>query len=169
MSNYYQLLGLKTNATQNEIKKAYRILSTKFHPDKNPNDKKAYLENMFKSVSEAYEVLSDENKRAEYDSHQDSYNSENNIPKSTIKADGLGLRAKLGLHKLLDDSARVSLYNFASTVKDVEWDKVFTQSIFDIKNEDSVGKPVSFVGTVSSISQPYPLKFGRKKYTTRVD
>ena len=165
MSNYYQLLGLKTNATQNEIKKAYRILSTKFHPDKNPNDKKAYLENMFKSVSEAYEVLSDENKRAEYDSHQDSYNSENNIPKSTIKADGLGLGAKLGLDQLLDDSARESLYNFASTVKDVEWETVFTKSIFDIKNEYSVGIPVSFVGTVSSISQPYPLKLGRKKYT----
>ena len=165
MSNYYQLLGLKTNATQNEIKKAYRILSTKFHPDKNPNDKKAYLENMFKSVSEAYEVLSDENKRAEYDSHQDSYNSENNIPKSTIKADGLGLGAKLGLDQLLDDSARESLYNFASTVKDVEWETVFTKSIFDIKNEYSVGIPVSFVGTVSSISQPYPLKLGRKKHT----
>ena len=165
MSNYYQLLGLKTNATQNEIKKAYRILSTKFHPDKNPNDKKAYLENMFKSVSEAYEVLSDENKRAEYDSHQDSYNSENNIPKSTIKADGLGLGAKLGLDQLLDDSARESLYNFASTVKDVEWETVFTKSIFDIKNEYSVGIPVSFVGTVSRISQPYPLKLGRKKYT----
>ena len=165
MPNYYQIMGLKPNATQNEIKKAYRILSTKFHPDKNPNDKKAYLENMFKRVSEAYEVLSDENKRAEYDSHQDSYNSENNIPKSTIKADGLGLGAKLGLDQLLDDSARVSLYNFASTVKDVEWEKVFTQSIFDIKNEDSVGKPVSFVGTVSSISQPYPLKLGRKKHT----
>ena len=165
MSNYYQLLGLETNATQNEIKKAYRILSTKFHPDKNPNDKKAYLENMFKSVSEAYEVLSDENKRAEYDSHQDSYNSENNIPKSRIKADGLGLGAKLGLDQLLDDSARESLYNFASTVKDVEWEKIFTQSIFDIKNEDSVGIPVSFVGTVSRISQPYPLKLGRKKHT----
>ena len=165
MSNYYEILGLKKNATQNEIKKAYRRLSIKFHPDKNPNDDKAFFENMFKSVSEAYEVLSDENKRAEYDSHQDSYNSENNIPKSTIKADGLGLGAKLGLDQLLDDSARESLYNFASTVKDVEWETVFTKSIFDIKNEYSVGIPVSFVGTVSSISQPYPLKLGRKKHT----
>ena len=165
MTNYYQILGLKTNATQNEIKKAYRILSTKFHPDKNPNDKNAYLENMFKIVSEAYEVLSDTDKRAKFDARQDSPNFEDNISKSKNKADGLGLGAKLGLHQLPDDSARESLYNFASTVKDVEWEKVFTQSIFDIKNEDSVGKPVSFVGTVSSISQPYPLKFGRKKYT----
>lgn len=66
--NYYQVLGLDSpgNATQEEIKKAYRRLSKKYHPDANPGDKEA--ENRFREISEAYAVLGDEIKRKEYDS-----------------------------------------------------------------------------------------------------
>ena len=63
--DYYEVLGLQKGATEDEIKKAYRKLAKKYHPDLNPNDKEA--EAKFKEVGEAYEVLSDSQKRARYD------------------------------------------------------------------------------------------------------
>ena len=63
--DYYKILGVSKNASQEEIKKAYRKLARKYHPDANPDDKKA--EERFKEVSEAYEVLGDEEKRKQYD------------------------------------------------------------------------------------------------------
>jgi molecular chaperone DnaJ len=65
MKNYYEILGVSSSATPEEIKKAYRILAHKFHPDKNPGDKKA--EEKFKKLAGAYEILSNTEKRREYD------------------------------------------------------------------------------------------------------
>lgn len=63
--DFYSILGVSRTATADELKKAYRKLAMKFHPDKNPGDKKA--EEKFKELSEAYEVLSDPKKREMYD------------------------------------------------------------------------------------------------------
>lgn len=63
--DYYEILGIKKEAKESEIKKAYRNLAKEYHPDKNPDDKIA--EERFKEVSEAYEHLSDSEKRARYD------------------------------------------------------------------------------------------------------
>ena len=64
--DYYKILGIEKNATESEIKKAYRKLALKWHPDKNPNNKKE-AEEKFKKINEAYSILSDKNKRNEYD------------------------------------------------------------------------------------------------------
>ncbi len=63
--DYYHLLNVKRDASPGEIKKAYRKLAMKYHPDRNPDDKKA--EDKFKEISEAYAVLSDKDKRVQYD------------------------------------------------------------------------------------------------------
>lgn len=63
--NYYDILGVDKNASQKEIKKAYRKLASKYHPDKNPDDSSA--EEKFKEIGEAYEVLKDPEKRKLYD------------------------------------------------------------------------------------------------------
>ncbi len=63
--DYYEVLGVSKNATKDELKKAYRKLALKYHPDRNPNDKDA--EHKFKEAAEAYEVLSNDEKRRRYD------------------------------------------------------------------------------------------------------
>ena len=63
--DYYEVLGVSKNASDDEIKKAYRKLAIKYHPDKNPGDKEA--EAKFKEINEAHDVLSDKQKRARYD------------------------------------------------------------------------------------------------------
>jgi molecular chaperone DnaJ len=63
--DYYEVLGISRDASQGDIKKAYRKLAMKHHPDQNPDDPRA--EEKFKEIGEAYEVISDEEKRAAYD------------------------------------------------------------------------------------------------------
>src|SRR5213080_3696496 len=63
--DFYAVLGVSASATQDEIKKQYRKLAARFHPDKNPNDAKAA--DRFKEISEAYQVLGDAERRKQYD------------------------------------------------------------------------------------------------------
>jgi curved DNA-binding protein len=69
--DYYKILGVPRGASPDEIKKVYRKLAMKYHPDRNPGDKKS--EDHFKEINEAYQVLSDPQKRSRYDQLGDSY------------------------------------------------------------------------------------------------
>src|ERR1700759_2024979 len=84
--DYYGTLGLKKTATADEIRKAFRKLARKYHPDVNPGDKKA--EEKFKEISEANDVLSDEKKRKIYD--QFGFYSDNIDPAAAEAAGGGG-------------------------------------------------------------------------------
>src|SRR5947209_15345138 len=63
--DYYEILGVKRDASEDDIKKAHRKLARQYHPDRNPGDKQA--EAKFKEIQEAYDVLGDKTKRANYD------------------------------------------------------------------------------------------------------
>ena len=70
-NDHYDTLGVKKDATQEEIKKSYRNLAKKYHPDTNPNNTQA--EDKFKDINEAYEILGDANKRKEYDQRSNGF------------------------------------------------------------------------------------------------
>ena len=117
--DYYEVLGLEKNASDTEIKKAYRKLAMKFHPDKNPNNTEA--EERFKEIAEAYEVLSDSDKKQRYDryGHQGqqgvsmddimsqfeqqfgfSFRNTNQNNRRMFKGDDLRLNVKLTLEEM---------------------------------------------------------------------
>ena len=73
MKNYYHILGISKNANLTQIKKAYRKLALKHHPDRGGD------ENKFKEISEAYEVLSDQNKKRQYDRNHNTHNFSNSF------------------------------------------------------------------------------------------
>jgi molecular chaperone DnaJ len=69
--DYYSILGVKRDSSEQEVKQAYRRLARKYHPDVNPGDK--FAEDRFKEINEAYEVLSDKEKRQKYDKYGDQW------------------------------------------------------------------------------------------------
>ena len=74
MKDYYKILEVNNSASQDVINKVYRTLAKKYHPDSNPESKEE-AEKKFKEISEAYEILSDEQKRKKYDEELEAYNS----------------------------------------------------------------------------------------------
>lgn len=86
--DYYSILGVKKTATGEELKKAFRKLAVKYHPDKNPGNKEA--EERFKEINEAYEVLSDAEKRKQYDKYGAAWNQFNHAGQSPHQYNNAG-------------------------------------------------------------------------------
>ncbi|CAN1354810.1 DnaJ homolog subfamily B member 13 [Linum perenne] len=97
--DYYKVLQVERNASDDDLKKAYRKLAMKWHPDKNPNDKKD-AEAKFKKISEAYEVLSDPQKRAVYDQYGEEGLKFNPRSADDIFAEFFGNSSPFGENKL---------------------------------------------------------------------
>lgn len=95
MKNYYYILGLKENSSIQDIKKAYRKLSKKFHPDINNGDD--FFEERFKEIQEAYETLSDTTRRDQYDS--DRFNHEHKNRQQSQETNNKEKRKKNNKHQ----------------------------------------------------------------------
>ena len=81
--DYYRILEIKEDADFSDIKKKYRKLAIKYHPDKNPGDDEAVKK--FREITQAYEVLGDEKKRKEYDNKRKSKNGQENKKNENLK------------------------------------------------------------------------------------
>jgi molecular chaperone DnaJ len=81
---YYEVLEVSRDASGTEIKKSYRRLAMQYHPDKNPDDKEA--EDKFKEIGEAYEILTDEQKRAAYDRYGHRAFSQGTGPSASLSS-----------------------------------------------------------------------------------
>ena len=97
--SFYKTLGVSEQATQEEIKRAYRQLSLKSHPDKNPNDSEAI--GRFQKISEAYETLGDVEKRQTYD--MTSKNPFARMGGMSMPGGGMGMPGGMGMHVNMDD------------------------------------------------------------------
>jgi len=150
MKDYYKILEVKPNASQAEIKKAYRLLAVTYHPDKNNGSKES--EERFKEISESYIILGDTAKRNAYDytkGNYKNYNGQNSVPgqqtpvtflilfkrikERVLNADGRV--NKEALFKVINDLLSDDTINFLISARDIATnnlitDEVLTCSIF---------------------------------------
>lgn len=140
MKDYYYILGLKPSATTEDVKKAYRKLSLKFHPDKNDGDE--FFTERFKEIQEAYSVLIDSSKRQNYDNAK-SRNTSNESQNSGT-------------------NYTPEIEYFRSNKSSFEYDEEITFSWKIINADKATLKPF---GAVPPIGQkPIELKILRIKY-----
>lgn len=111
MKNYYDILEVNESASTEVIEKVYKVLVKKYHPDTNPDDKKEWAENMFKEISEAYEILSDPLKREEYDKKL-----KNDFMQETIKKQQSDIKNQNNYSNI--DNSDSSIYYTEEEVKD---------------------------------------------------
>jgi len=107
MQNYYEVLKVKKTASQDEIKKAYHVLASKYHPDKHPENQK-YAEDMMKDINIAHEVLLDAESRRKYDeslepnfSNQNAYESQSYYSSEEEKVEPPPIFESLKEHRIL--------------------------------------------------------------------
>lgn len=147
MKDYYKVLNVSTDATKDEIKKAFRSLAKKYHPDRNANDKEALRK--FQEVNEAYEVLSNEEARKQYDNKRKSGFKESSKAEENNKKN----KSSNGNKKYEDKSESMenlnkyfeSFFGFNANTNDMNKDKLKNN-----KNPiDTSGMFESFFGTYS--------------------
>ena len=142
MKDYYKILGVTTTSSQADIKKAYRLLAVKYHPDKNNGDKVS--EERFKEISESYIILGDAAKRNAYDytkGYQDRYRSSGTAKQTPVTFLILFKRIKEkvihangrinqnALFKVIDDLLSDETITFLITVQDTATNNLITDDI----------------------------------------
>ena len=152
MKNYYKILCVKNNANKQEIKRAYRKLAIKNHPDKGGSDEK------FKEISEAYEILSDDNKRYKYDNNSilETYvvkNPYDLFDEIINKSDRIYMESKV--NNIYDDSDLVDDYN----------NSVFNTLVFN-QSFNSLNVPNNYSQSIQTMTSTI-IKNGRS-YTKNI-
>ena len=137
MNNYYKILGVKNSANKQEIKRAYRKLAIKYHPDKGGSDEK------FKEISEAYEILSDDNKRYKYDNNSilETYvvkNPYDLFDEIINKSERMYMKSKVNNINIYDDFDLYDNYN-DSVFNTLVFNQSFNQSFnsLNVPNNNS--------------------------------
>uniref|UniRef100_A0A9L0INJ5 J domain-containing protein n=1 Tax=Equus asinus TaxID=9793 RepID=A0A9L0INJ5_EQUAS len=157
MVNYYQVLGVPQNASSSDIKKAYHKLALQVHPDKNPENKEA-AEEKFKQVAEAYEVLSDAEKRNNYDKSRGSSikkgNREDNRNRNHLKEELWFERPHGGFQNVFEDEDLFSGDYFS--IGHLGRARRFRSSFFDVTPISDTG----FSTFISPGSRPSPPSSG---------
>ena len=160
--DYYKVLGVPKNASQEEIKKAYRKLARKMHPDLNPDDKDAHRK--FQEINEAHEVLSDPEKRAKYDKYGENWKHaeefekhDNNINNKGHGAISLEAEKVEPEHFTRKGILRTTIFR-TSSIRCSEGDLNSEKQAANLK--DPIIKPSCashFVKRCRHISEPLPL------------
>ncbi|WP_061313058.1 DnaJ domain-containing protein [Clostridium botulinum] len=126
MKNYYKILGVSESSNKDEIKKAFRNLAKKYHPDKNKDNKDAI--EMFQQINEAYEILSNESSREEYDRklNQNSSNRSKNESKNNSKKSQAKTKENFNKGDALNDLNQYfeSFFGFKASSNDVDGSKI---------------------------------------------
>jgi len=155
IKDYYYILGIARNASQDEIKKAYRKLSTKFHPDKNDGDK--FFEERFKDINEAYETLVDDTKRKIYDERlkrDDTTNTTNESysPPHKKKTSGQKWYAIVGIVLLLGPLIRLAV----NKMDENEREKKYNSLLHETNPVDTTGDTVKLIKIYDTTVSPPP-------------
>lgn len=113
--NYYNILEVSVNADSNEIKKSYRKLARKFHPDTNQGNKEAEFK--FKEISEAYEILSNEGKKQEYDNRIKDANKTTKVHSAAKTNQGKASSKVTNMDKNKVNSTFTEFFGFKADIK----------------------------------------------------
>lgn len=128
---HYETLGIETSASQEEIKKAFRELAKKWHPDRNP-DKKEQAEVEFKKINEAYQILSDDQKKAEYDAQRSGrskfYNNESWYKPPARVGRNINISLDLDLKEIIRGTHKTISYTRTINCKDCDGTGSITKS-----------------------------------------
>ncbi len=126
MKNYYKILGVSESSNKDEIKKAFRNLAKKYHPDKNKDNPDAI--EMFQQINEAYEILSNESSREEYDKklNQNSSNRQKNESKNNSEKSQAKTKENFNKGDALNDLNQYfeSFFGFKASINDVDGSKI---------------------------------------------
>lgn len=142
MKNYYQILEVNENASYEVIEKAYRVLAKKYHPDIWPKDKMYFAESKFKEITEAYNILSNNDLRSEYDLkmgfNNSSYDRYNNLYDENQK-----LKRELNNMKIKNESQKYTdnLNDKNKKTENESYFKRYTDSIKDLIRNESKKPP----------------------------